>query len=166
MLFYEKMRKMCDKKAIKAFTILEMLLALSVWSLFITIFSQVLLMVKKAHKNEDFTPLDGFTKILSYVKKSAKFKVKEDCLQLQSLDTKKTYKISFFEKNFREKNEIFVPIKDLKQAVWYYWESDEKKWIRLEQDFKITSALRLKLINEENICFENFIFNTAWPYFQ
>ena len=69
MLFYQKIRKMCDKKGIKAFTILELLLALSVWSLFMTIFAQVLFVVKKTHKHEENTPLDTFTKILFYVKK-------------------------------------------------------------------------------------------------
>ena len=122
MLFCEKMRKMCDKKAIKAFTILEVLLALSVWSLFITIFSQVLLMVKKAHKYQDVTPLDSFTKILSFVKKGACFKMENDCLVFQALDTQKCYKISFFEKDFREKDEVFVSVADLKQAVWFCWE--------------------------------------------
>ena len=159
------MRKMCDKEGIKAFTILEMLLALSVWSLFITIFSQMLLMVKKVHKHEEFTPLDSFTKILSCVKKGACFKVENNCLFFQALDMQKFYKISFFEKDFRGKDKVFVPIVGLKQAVWFYWESDEKEWNLLTQDFKNTPALKLKLINKDNICFETFFFNTAWPYF-
>ncbi len=166
MLFYEKMRKMYDKKATKAFTLLEVLLALSVWSLFITIFVQVLFMVKKAHKYEEVKPLDSFTKILFYVKKGACFKVENDCLSFQTLDTQKTYKISFFEKEFREKDEIFIPIKNLRQTVWFYWDSDEKLWSLLDQEPKVTPVLRLKLINEENVCFETFIFNTAWPYFR
>ena len=74
MLFYEKMRKMCDKKATKAFTLWEVLLALSVWSLFMLIFPQVLFIVKKAYKHEEVKPLDVFTEILFYVKKGACFK--------------------------------------------------------------------------------------------
>ena len=166
MLFYEKMRKMCDKKATKAFTLLEVLLALSVWSLFITIFAQVLFMVKKAHKYEEVKPLDSFTKILFYVKKGACFKMENDCLSFQTLDTQRVYKICFLEKEFRERDEIFIPIKGLKQAVWSYWDSNEKLWSLLDQESKTTPALRLKLINKENVCFETFIFNTAWPYFR
>ena len=165
MLFYQKMRKMCDKKAIKAFTILEMLLVLSVWSLFMTVFSQVLLMVQKAHNHEESTPLRSFADILSYVKKGTCFKVENDGLIFQTLDTRKTYKISFFEKEFRENDEIFVLIKDLKQAIWYYWEVDEKEWKLLGQVSQTTPALKLKCVNKNDICFENFIFNTAWPYF-
>lgn len=164
MLFYQKMRKMCDKKRINAFTILEMLLVLSIWGFFMTIFSQMLFMVKKAHKHEEITPLHSFTKILSYVKKGACFKVENNCLVFQALDTQKIYKISFLEKAFREKDEIFIPMKNLKQTKWFYWKSDEKEWSLLKQDLKTTQALKLKLINKENICFETFIFNTAWPY--
>ncbi len=165
MLFYEKMRKMCDKKAIKAFTILEMLLALSVWSLCITIFAQVFLWVKKAHKYEEITPLYSFTKILSYVKRGARFNVENNCLCFRTLDTQKTYKISFLKKKFGEKDEVFIPIKNLKQVVWFYWETNEKTWNLLEQEPKTTPALKLKLINKDGVCFETFIFNTAWSYF-
>jgi len=149
MLFYQKMRKMCDKERTKAFTILEILLALSIWSLFITIFSQMLFIVKKAHKHEKITPLHCFAKILFCVKKGACFKMENNYLVFQTLDTKKTYKISFFEKAFREKDEVFIAVKDLKQVVWLYWNSDKKEWGLLNEESKTTPVLKLKLINKQ-----------------
>lgn len=164
MLFYRKMRKISGKNTKKAFTILEMLLSLSIWSVFMVVFSQLLSLSKKLYKNADFTPLDGFTKILSFVKKGAIFKVEDECLIFQTLDKAKTYKITFLKGKYgedKEKSEIFIPIKNLKYAAWSYWNADQ--WCRLNREAKTTSALKLKLMNEDDTC-EYFIFNTAWPY--
>lgn len=165
MLFYMKMRKISKKNKILAFTILEILLTLSILSTFILIFTPIISISKNFQKNELFTPLNGFIKTISLVKNGTTFKLKNNCLTFQSLDTKKTYKISFSQKTPIKKDKVFIKIEGLKEAYWYYWSSTNAKWQILDQKDETTPSLKLVLKlenkNTQNTYYETFIFNTA-----
>ncbi len=170
MLFYTKMRKISKKKESQAFTILEMLLTLSILGTFILIFTQIISTPKNFHKNELFTPLNGFIKIISLIKNGTTFKIENNCLTFQSLDTKKIYKITFSQKTPIKKDKVFIKIEGLQEAHWYYWSLTNSQWQILNQTDKTTPslklALKLKNKNTPDTYFEIFIFNTAIPYFQ
>ena len=109
--------------------------------------------------------MDAFGQAITYIQKGARFKLENDCLVFQTLDAQKIYKISFLNKEFSEKSRIFIPVKGLERIETYFWSSKEKEWRLLTQTFVATPALKLKLINKDNVCFESFIFNTVLPYF-